>query len=93
MSELIPEAELIALANEVLPTYPQAEIVSELARYTPDAAIGNAVFVRRILYMVLYQVGKEEGDLTRLRQLINIAIQDYRDLYLLVTNELHYSHI
>jgi hypothetical protein len=82
------DRDLRDYARAALPGYPIAEIMADLSRYVPEPHLGNDDLQRRIQYMILHIVHDERGDLERLRQLVKIAQDDYRDIYLIISLEL-----
>lgn len=88
MQLAITARELRDFAREKLQHLPMPELMAELSQFTIDRHVGNEALWRRIQYMILHIVAEEHGDLDRVRQLVQVAQADYRDIYLIVSFEL-----
>jgi hypothetical protein len=83
------DPDLCEFARQHLPHLPVPEVLAELSAFEPAPSLGNAVFRRHVQYVIVQVAGDEHADLARVRQLVALAQHNYRDVYLIASQELH----
>lgn len=82
--------ELRSAAREALPDMSDMEVLAELERFDPHCCYGNKTFKHTIQHMILDIVRREKSGFERLKQLVDVANSNYKYLYLISAQELHF---
>ena len=84
-----PSEALRQLVRQTVTDMSEVEVLAELARFDPHCCYGNENFRETIQHMILEIALREGSGFERVQQLVSVAVDDYKYLYLISAQELH----